>query len=264
MVLDSPKIMGILNVTPDSFYDGGQHNLEDVALEKVSEMIDDGADIIDIGGYSTRPGAQNISIAQECNRVLPILRKIKKAFPETWVSVDTFRSEVAKKAIAEGADMINDVSGGSLDDNMFSLVAQHNIPYVLMHMRGTPETMSQLNHYEAIAEEVLEELKIMTAKLGDMGSDQIIIDLGFGFAKVGLQNYELLKNLDVFHSQNRPILVGISRKSMIYKYLGTTADKALNGTTVLNTFALLHGASILRVHDVKEAAEAIKITNTLK
>lgn len=261
--LETPKVMGILNLTPDSFYDGGKHNTLRQALLKVEAMLAEGADLIDIGAYSSRPGAANISPDKEIARLTPALKEIKKQFPKAILSIDTFRAEVAKSAVEEGAHIINDISGGNLDHQMFSTVASLKVPYILMHMRGTPETMSNLTHYENLTRDVVQELAKKVLLLKQMQVNDIIIDPGYGFAKTLDQNYELLKNLEYFHVLEYPLLVGISRKSMIYKKLEISPEEALNGTTALNMFALSNGASILRVHDVKEAVETVRLFNTI-
>jgi len=262
--LSQPKIMGILNVTPDSFYDGGNYKNETSILNKVETMLNEGATFIDIGGYSSRPGADFVSETEELNRVIPIINLILKKFPETLISIDTFRSNVAKKTVNAGAALINDISAGKLDTLMIETVGKLGIPYIMMHMRGNPKTMQEQTNYDDLIKEIIsyfgERISIAhKAKIND-----IIIDPGFGFAKTLDQNYQLLKHLQLLKITNKPILAGISRKSMIYKTLNTTAKEALNGTTALNTIALNNGASILRVHDVKEAAECIKLFNKLK
>ncbi|WKK79755.2 dihydropteroate synthase [Marivirga arenosa] len=264
MDLSDPKVMGILNTTPDSFYDGGKNLKLDHALRTVEKMLDDGLDILDVGGYSTRPNAKEVAVEEEKQRVLPLIESVNKRFPDLVISIDTFRSEVAKEAIESGAAIINDVSGGNLDDQMFQRVADLNVPYILMHMRGTPATMQKLNQYDHLIKDVTFELSQKLNKLRKLAVNDVIIDPGFGFAKSREQNYEILDNLTYFEVLNCPILVGVSRKSMIYKTLETNAENALNGTTALNMVALMNGASILRVHDVKEAKETIKLYNQLK
>lgn len=260
-VLDTPKVMGILNVTPDSFYDGGRFNNEDAMLKQVEKLIEEGASIIDIGGYSTRSGAPETSEDEETFRVVKSIDNILKRFPETLISVDTFRSGVAMKAVESGAVIINDVSGGTLDDKMFETVAKAKVPYILMHMRGNPNNMQTLVDYHNLLEEMLTFFQVRVHALQQAGVADIIIDPGFGFAKTIPQNFEILRNLNYFQILNLPILAGLSRKSTIYKSLNIEAAEALNGTTVLNTIALVNGAKILRVHDVKEAVEAIKLYN---
>ena len=254
-----PKVMGILNVTPDSFYSQSRVNAENEIILQAESMLESGAFILDVGGYSTRPNATNISVAEELKRVIPSIENIRKQFPETIISIDTFRAQVAKAAVDAGADMINDVSGGSLDDEMFSTVAMLGVPYLLMHMRGTPETMNGLVDYDHLINDILFELDEKCKRLSSMGVRDIIIDPGFGFAKTIDQNYEILRNLGLFKALKHPVLAGLSRKSMIYKKLGFSSEKALNGTTALNMAALMNGASILRVHDVKEAMETVSL-----
>ena len=262
--LSSPMIMGILNVTPDSFYDGGFYDNQKKVLNQVEKMINDGASIIDIGGYSTRPGADNISPEVELARILPIVKLIKERFSKILISIDTFRSEVAKQCVENGADIINDISGGSLDSKMFETVAKLNVPYIIMHMRGNPSNMMDKTDYENIIEEMENYFskKIELAK--SFGINDIIIDPGFGFAKTTKQNFDILKNLTYLKKLNKPLLVGVSRKSMIYKTLNLSPIDSLNGSTVLHTISLLKGANIIRVHDVKEANECIRLVNELK
>ena len=261
--LEQPKIMAILNVTPDSFFDGGKFNTEIKVLKQVEKFINEGADIIDIGGYSSRPGAQNISIETELKRVISNIKLIRKEFPEIFISIDTFRSEVAREAYCSGADIINDISGGNLDVEMLKTVGDLGAPYILMHMRGNPQNMSLKTNYKNITQDILDYLSngIELAKAN--GINDIIIDPGFGFAKNIKQNFSLLNNLKDFKVLNYPILVGISRKSMIYKTLNIDVQEALNGTTVLHTVALLKGANIIRTHDVKELMECIKLIDEL-
>ena len=261
--LEQPKIMAILNVTPDSFFDGGKFNTEIKVLKQVEKFINEGADIIDIGGYSSRPGAQNISIETELKRVISNIKLIRKEFPEIFISIDTFRSEVARESYFSGADIINDISGGNLDTEMLKTVGELGAPYILMHMRGNPQNMSLKTNYKNITQDILDYLSngIQLAKAN--GINDIIIDPGFGFAKNIKQNFSLLNNLKDFKVLNYPILVGISRKSMIYKTLNIDVQEALNGTTVLHTVALLKGANIIRTHDVKELMECIKLIDEL-
>ncbi|WP_372756247.1 dihydropteroate synthase [Mariniflexile sp.] len=261
--LSSPKVMGILNITPDSFYDGGKYQTEVTILKHVAQMLKDGATFIDMGAYSSRPNADHISESEELNRILPILKLVLKEFPETLISIDTFRSEVAKQAVEVGAALINDISAGKLDDNMLQTVAELQVPYIMMHMRGTPKTMQQHCNYNNITKDILLYFSERIAAAKALGIINIIVDPGFGFAKTIEQNFELLNKLELFKMIEKPLLVGVSRKSMIYKTLETTADMALNGTSVLNTIALQKGASILRVHDVKEAMETIKLVESL-
>jgi dihydropteroate synthase len=261
--LTVPAVMGILNITPDSFYSGSRSNTEK-SVETARMMLADGATFLDIGGYSTRPGAADVSPAEEADRVLPVIEAILTDSPGTLISVDTFRASVARQAVKAGACLINDVSGGLLDPTMFATVADlPGVPYVLMHMRGTPQTMQALATYENIVTEVMDELATQLAALRALGVHDVIIDPGFGFAKTPAQNFFLLSMLNSFQQFNEPLLVGLSRKKTIWKTLGITADEALNGTTVLNTAALLKGASILRVHDVRAAVEAVKLTQQL-
>jgi len=262
--LSIPKVMGIINVTPDSFYDGGKTFSEKEILKQAEKMLSEGVTFLDVGGYSTRPGADKVSETEETRRVVETIESILKKFPETLISVDTFRSEVAKKAVEAGAAIINDVSGGTFDGVMYEVVAKLKVPYILMHMRGTPQTMAKLTEYKNVTLEVLKDLaeKITIARA--KGINDIIADPGFGFAKTRQQSFQLLNNLELFQNLDVPILAGISRKSMIYKTLDTSAENALNGTTSLNTIALLKGASILRVHDVKEAVECVKLFENLK
>lgn len=251
--------MGILNVTPDSFFDGGQHNKLEAALRKASEMIEEGAGIIDVGGYSSRPGAVDISIEEETNRVVPVIRALRRQFPDILISIDTFRAEVARKAIEAGANIINDISGGLLDSAIFDVAAEHQVPYILMHMKGTPQNMKAQASYENLIPELLDYFVQRIALARKAGVTDIILDPGFGFAKTIAHNYELLDKLDIFKILHLPLLIGISRKSMIYKTLETTPEEALNGTSILHALALKHPIHILRVHDVKEAKEAITL-----
>lgn len=257
--LSSPLIMGIINNTPDSFYDGGKYNNMSALLDRVEKILTEGATFVDVGGYSTRPNAPEISEAEELKRVVPLIKEIIKKFPKAYISIDTFRANVAKIAVGEGASIINDVSGGQLDSKMFEMLAELKVPYVLMHSRGNPQTMTKLTQYENILEEMLTYFQESILKLKNLGCNDIIIDLGFGFAKTLEQNYFLLKNLVYFKTLNYPILAGVSRKSMVFKKLGIAPDQALNGTTALNTIAISNGANILRVHDVKEAKEVISL-----
>lgn len=256
--------MGILNVTPDSFYDGGRFRNTSMVIRQVETMLNEGATFIDVGAYSSRPNADHVSEAEELQRILPIVELIVKYFPEVHLSIDTFRSEVAKQCIAAGAQLINDISAGLLDNHMLETVAQLQVPYIMMHMRGNPKTMQQLTTYDNLMKDVLFYFSERIAKARILGIVDLIIDPGFGFAKTLEQNFELLNKLELLNITDLPILSGVSRKSMIYKTLETTAEDALNGTTVLNTIALQKGACILRVHDVKEAVECIKLTQQLK
>lgn len=256
---EKPRIMGILNVTPDSFYDGGKHDHLKKALNSVQQMILDGVDIIDIGAYSSRPGAALISSQEEIDRAIPIIAAILKEFPNSILSIDTFRADVAEAAVAAGAHIINDISGGSIDEKMFETVARLQVPYILMHMRGTPETMQTLTDYDDIITEISTYFGHKISQLRALGVKDIIIDPGYGFSKTIAQNYELLKKVDAFHYLGLPILGGISRKSMIYKKLSITAQESLNATTALNTVLLERGVQILRVHDIKEAKQLIDL-----
>ena len=262
--LTSPKVMGILNVTPNSFYDGNRYNTEKLVLNQVEKMLVEGATFIDVGVHSSKPNADLVSSEEEAIRLIPVLKAILQHFPETILSVDTFRSEIAKIGLDHGAAIINDISAGALDKNMFKVVAEHRVPYVMMHMRGTPQTMNSLTQYEAIVKELIFYFSERIALARGFGIIDLIIDPGFGFAKTMDQNYEVLQKLELFQNLDLPILVGVSRKSMVYKPINATAKEALNGTSVLNTIALTKGASILRVHDVKEAVECIKLCEKLQ
>lgn len=261
--LSVPKIMGILNCTPDSFYDGGKYKSESEILSQVEKMLNEGATFIDIGAYSSKPGADFVSEEEELQRLLPIIDLVLQHFPETLLSVDTFRSKVAKKAVENGAAIVNDISAGMLDDNMLETVAKLQVPYIMMHMKGNPQTMQSLTNYDDIVKEMTFYFSERINKARSFGLNDIIIDPGFGFAKTLEQNYEVLQKLDYFNILELPILVGVSRKSMIYKLLENSPQEALNGTSVLNTIALQKGTKILRVHDVKEAVECIKLTQQL-
>ncbi|REA63136.1 dihydropteroate synthase [Dyadobacter luteus] len=257
--LSTPLVMGIVNFTPDSFYSNSRVSSGQAMLDKVGNMIEEGAAIVDVGGYSTRPGAAEVSEQEESDRVLAVIEPVKKYFPDIIISVDTFRSQVAAAAIEAGGHIINDVSGGTLDEQMFDTVAALRVPYILMHMRGTPETMNQLTHYDNLVVDIIRELKSSIDTLRQKGVTDIWVDPGFGFAKNIEQNFSLLKDLREFEQLGYPVLAGLSRKATIYKTLNILPEQALNGTTVLNTLALERGASILRVHDVKEAVEVIKL-----
>jgi len=263
MDLSIPKVMGILNLTPDSFFDGGRHNELQTALKRTEQMLLEGADIIDIGAYSSRPNAQDISQHEEITRLLPVLKEIRKSFPDMVLSVDTFRAEVARVAVSEGVHIINDISAGQLDPEMFKTAASLKVPYILMHMKGSPQTMQQHAHYENLLSEVLDYFEKKVQELTELGVVDIILDPGFGFSKTVAHNYELLNQLETLKILGLPILAGVSRKTMIWKTLGITPDEALNGTTVLNTIALMKGARILRVHDVRAAVEAVKLVGQL-
>ena len=262
--LSSPKIMGILNVTPDSFYDGGVYSNEKEVLKQVEKMILDGVDIIDIGGYSSKPGAKTITIKEEEKRVLPIIKLIYKTFKKTIISVDTFRSEIAEKSLNAGASIINDISGGDFDNNIYNIAERYKAPYIMMHMKGNPSNMQINPTYKNINYEIIKNLSKKIDFAQKKGVCDIIIDPGFGFGKTIKHNYQILNNLKLYKVLQKPILIGVSRKSMIYKLLKTDPSKALNGTTTLNTVALINGANILRVHDVKQASEVIKLCGFLK
>lgn len=263
--LHEPQIMGILNVTPDSIFSESRTPDEEHIAQRVKQMMNDGADMIDIGGYSSRPGANDVSTEEEMNRLRRGLRIIRKLYPDVPVSVDTFRADVARMCIEEeGADIINDISGGMMDRQMFRTVAQLHVPYIMMHMQGTPDSMQLAPHYDNLRQEVMLYFAERIDRLCQMGAKDIIVDPGFGFGKTMEHNYELMAHLEDFHVFGLPLLVGISRKSMIYKLLGGTPQTSLNGTTVLNTIALTKGAHILRVHDVKEAVEAKRIVGMCK
>ncbi|MDQ3535007.1 MAG: dihydropteroate synthase [Bacteroidota bacterium] len=257
--LSVPAVMSIINITPDSFYPGSRAKRDIEILKHAEKALADGTDILDIGGYSSRPGAEEITEKEELNRVIHGISLITKEFPDAFISVDTFRSGVAKTAVEEGACIINDISGGHLDPKMFETVAALQVPYILMHMRGTPKTMTGLNNYDNLVIELLDFFHKSINKLISLGIRDILIDPGIGFAKNIDQNYEILKNLNYFSLINVPILIGISRKSLIFKKLNIKVEEALNGTTVLNTISLFNGAAILRVHDTKEAVEAVKL-----
>jgi len=257
--LSTPLVMGIVNLTPDSFYAESRIGSVEAIIEKVGRMNEEGVSIIDIGGYSTRPGAVEISVSQEIERIESVIEPINKNFPQLFISIDTFRSAVAAKAVAKGADIINDVSGGDLDADMFDIVAELGVPYILMHMRGNPKTMTGLTNYNRLIPDIMKSLKERIDLLRKKGVTDLIIDPGYGFAKTIAQNFELIKNLSEFKQLGYPLLAGISRKGMIYRTLNTDASEALNGTTVVNTLLLEQGASILRVHDIKEAKEAVKL-----
>lgn len=258
---DKALVMGIINLTPDSFYEKSRFVFESEALKQAEKMLAEGADILDLGAVSTRPGSEEISEEEELKRLLPTLRSIRKAYPDSIISVDTWRASVAKAAIENGAHIINDISGGTLDNKMFETIAQLKVPYVLMHIQGTPQTMQLNPKYKDVVNEIIDFLAKRIQVLRLMGVADILVDPGFGFGKTLEQNYTLLQNLEKFNILNCPILVGISRKSMITKVLGISAKEALNGTSVLNTIALMKGAKILRVHDIKEAVEAVKLVD---
>ncbi len=261
--ISTPKVMGILNVTPDSFYDGGVFSSEEKILQHTEKMLAEGATFIDVGAYSSRPNAKHISEKEELKRIVPIIKLLVTQFANILISVDTFRSTVAKQCVKEGACMVNDISAGSIDSNMFNIIADLQVPYCIMHMQGTPQNMQQNPKYENVLTDIMYYFSEKINALHALKVNDIIIDLGFGFGKTTTHNYTLLKNLAYFKTLEKPILTGISRKSMLYKPLKISAQQALNATTVANTLALTQGSSILRVHDVKEAMEAIKITQLL-
>ena len=261
--LTIPKVMGILNVTPNSFYDGGKYANDKALLNQAEKMLAEGATFIDIGAYSSKPSAEFVSEADEIARLVPVVQLILQHFPEALISVDTFRAKVAKAALEAGACIVNDIAAGSLDEQMMPTVAEFQVPYIMMHMKGNPQTMQSLAQYKNITKEVLFYFSEKIAQARSFGINDLIIDPGFGFAKTTEQNFELLANLELFDRLELPILVGVSRKSMIYKTLETKAEFALNGTSVLNTIALQKGSNILRVHDVKEAIECVKLHQSL-
>jgi dihydropteroate synthase len=257
--LSQPKVMGIINVTPNSFYAGSRQMDLNSVLKQAEKMLAEGATFLDVGGYSSRPGAEDISMEEESQRVLPAIQAVIKEFPRAFVSVDTFRSSIAQQAVDVGACMVNDISGGELDNQMFSTIAELQVPYVLMHMRGTPQTMTQHTDYEDLIKDIMDYFHPKVYQLRLMGVKDCMVDVGFGFSKTVEQNFTLLNALDYFKMLEKPLLVGLSRKSMIWRTLKTDAEHALNGTTTLHTIALIKGASILRVHDVKEAVETIEL-----
>jgi dihydropteroate synthase len=261
--MDRPMVMGILNTTHDSFYDGGKYHTIDSALLRTENMLNEGADFIDIGGQSSRPGAVMITTDEELGRTVQVIEAIRKRFPEAIISIDTFRAEVARLSIAAGADIVNDISAGDDDENMLKVVADAQVPYIAMHKQGKPEDMQLDPQYKDVVKNVMEYFDLKLQHYNSIGITDVIVDPGFGFGKTLQHNYSLMNSLDEFHSLKRPVLVGISRKSMICKLLKVDPKNALNGSTVLHTFALLKGAHILRVHDVKEAVEAVKICSQL-
>ena len=262
--LSTPKVMGILNVTPNSFYDGGKHKEINSIIHQVDKMLSEGADFIDIGAYSSKPSAEFVSEEEEIKRLVPIVKSLVETFPNIVLSVDTFRAQVAKASVENGVAMVNDIAAGLLDDKMLETVAELKVPYIMMHMRGNPQTMQSLTDYKDIVKEMIFYFSERIQKARSFGISDIIIDPGFGFAKTLEQNYEVLHKMELFEILELPILVGVSRKSMIYKVLESSPQEALNGTSVLNTIALQKGAKILRVHDVKEAVECIKLVSKLK
>jgi dihydropteroate synthase len=261
--LNSPKVMGILNITPDSFYDGGMYKDEISILNQTEKMLVDGATFIDVGAYSSRPGAAEVSEEEELKRIVPVIELLIKKFPDIIISVDTFRSKVAKETISLGAAIINDISGGNLDSKMYETIAKLEVPYILMHMAGTPKTMQNNPTYEDVTKDLIYFFSEKIDQLHRLNVSDIIIDVGFGFGKTIEHNFQLLRNMSLFQHLDKPILAGLSRKSMLYKTLDITAQEALNATTSANTIALLNGANILRVHDVKEAVEAVTLVNQL-
>lgn len=261
--LSTPRVMGIINITPDSFYDGGKYKDETQIIAQVETMLTNGASFIDVGAYSSRPGADHVSENEELDRIIPVVKVLLKTFPDILISIDTFRSKVANECLAHGAAMINDISAGSLDPKMFEIVGKHQAPYIMMHMKGTPATMQGMTNYKDLLKEMLYYFSEKVALARTCGINDIILDPGFGFAKTLGQNYEILKKFELLHLMDLPVLTGISRKSMIYKLLETTPEKALNGSTALHMYALTQGTQILRVHDVREAMECVLIFNTI-
>lgn len=261
--LSSPKVMGILNCTPDSFFDGGKYKDESQFLKQAEKLLHEGADFIDIGAYSSKPNADFVTEVEETHRMVPVVELVLKHFPDTLISVDTFRASVAKAAVESGAAIVNDIAAGMLEDKMLETVGKLKVPYIMMHMRGTPQTMVKLTQYDDIIKEMLLYFSERIAQARKHSINDIIIDPGFGFAKTLQQNYEVLNKMELFKITELPLLAGMSRKSMSYKLLDITPQEALNGTTVLNTIALIKGANILRVHDVKEAVECIRICGQL-
>ena len=263
ITFDSPKVMGILNITPDSFYSGSRTSVAEV-IKKAEQMLLEGASFIDIGGYSSRPNAQEVSLEEEIQRVVPVVEALVSEFPHIRISVDTFRSKVAQLSLEAGACIINDISAGQIEDTMWEVIQKYQVPYIAMHMRGTPQTKQNYTDYQNIVKDILFYFSQVKDRARQLQINDLIIDPGFCFSKTLSQNYELMQQLSLFRALECPILVGISRKSMLYKLLGTSPEEALNATSVLNTFALLQGADILRVHDVKEAIECVKIVQELQ
>lgn len=261
--LTKPRVMGVLNLTPDSFYDGGRYKEEKSILSQTEKMLREGATFIDVGAYSSRPGAKDIPVNEELNRIIPVVKLLTKNFPEILISTDTFRSEVAGQCLEEGAALVNDISAGKLDPQMMETVAKAKVPYIMMHMQGTPQTMKEKNTYKDLLEDIRFYFSERIATARTLGIHDIVIDPGFGFAKNISQNYDLLRKFALLKTFGIPVLAGLSRKSMIYKVLGGSPDEALNGTTALNMVALQGGANLLRVHDVKEAMECISLYNQL-
>jgi dihydropteroate synthase len=257
---ETPLVMGILNLTPDSFYDGGNYIEEAKIIERAAQILNEGAEIIDLGAYSTRPGAADVDADEEYRRLAPAIRSIRKEFPNALISIDTFRAEIAKRIVGEyGSCIINDISGGTMDDQMYATIGELKVPYIMMHIKGTPQTMQQNPQYDNLMEEIKVFFTDRIEQLKGFGAEDIILDPGFGFGKSLDHNYEIMANLNMFHELELPLLVGISRKSMIYRFLGGDPSTSLNGTTALNMISLQGGANILRVHDVKEAVECIKL-----
>ncbi len=261
--LSQPKVMGILNITPNSFFDGGRYSSEGEIIARVEKMLAEGATFIDLGAYSSKPSAEFVSEEEELNRIVPVVQLLVKHFPDILLSIDTFRSKVASACIENGAAIINDIAAGNLDEKMMEVIAQYQVPYIMMHMRGTPQTMQSLTEYDDMVKEMMFYFSEKIAQARSLRINDLIVDPGFGFAKTMEQNFEVMQKLELFHNLELPLLVGISRKSMIHKSLGISADEALNGTTFLNTVALTKGAQILRVHDVKEAVECVKLFEKL-
>ncbi len=263
LFVSKPIIMGILNVTPDSFYDGGKYTDKQAIIKRVTQLITEGADIIDVGAESTRPGATPVPAEQELERLIPAIRTIKKRFPDAIISVDTYKPEVAEEAIKEGAHIINDISGGLYDRKIYDIAAKYHVPYILMHFKGNPPVMDKNPQYNNVVLEVIQQLQELSIQAREAGVRDVIIDPGFGFGKTPEHNYELLMNLELFHRLNKPILVGLSRKSMIWRVANVTPQEALPGTSALNLIALIKGASILRVHDVAPAKQIVSIYNKM-
>ncbi|MDD3722017.1 MAG: dihydropteroate synthase [Lutibacter sp.] len=261
--LSTPKIMGILNCTPDSFFDGGKYSNLNAIVNQVEKMLSEGATFIDVGAYSSRPGAKHISEEEELNRILPVIKLLISEFPSILISVDTFRSQIAEQCIHHGACIVNDIAAGDMDMNMFSTVTKLQVPYIMMHMQGTPQNMQKNPVYKNVVGDLLYYFSKKITELRELGLNDIITDVGFGFGKTISHNFQLLKYLELFKNLETPILAGLSRKGMLYKPLNITTESALNATTAANTIALLNGANILRVHDVKEAVEAVKIVELL-
>ncbi|MEG9328569.1 dihydropteroate synthase [Salinimicrobium catena] len=262
--LSTPKVMGILNITPDSFYDGGKRKTKREFLLHAEKMLKEGATFIDVGAYSSRPGATDIPEGEELQRILPVVKSLLEEFPDILLSIDTFRSKVAEECVAAGAAMVNDISAGNLDPKMMETIGRLQVPYIIMHMRGTPQTMKDLNEYEDLTEDILQYFSEKISEARDHGINDLIVDPGFGFSKNIAQNFELLSQLELLKNLELPLLSALSRKSLIYKTFNTTPEEALNGTTVLNTISLLKGANILRVHDVKEAMECVKLVGRMR